>query len=157
MPIEPIQSTSSRITSSSAASFVVVVHIIAEKSGKTGKHPVLQVTNSPFSFLPYAACSHTPQSPCCVDMPRGNIYLISVVVVVFRTEGGSLHRSSTRSSHLGSLDSTVALGLWDEFHRFSIGQTAESLGLDFGLVNEEVRATIIGNDETISLQRVEPK
>ena len=68
-----------------------------------------------------------------------------------------MHLCATRTSDSGCLDLAILfIFRRDELDRFSIGQTTESLRLDFTLVNEYVSAAIIRDDEAISLQGVEP-
>mmetsp|Transcript_15206 Transcript_15206/g.43104 ORF Transcript_15206/g.43104 Transcript_15206/m.43104 type:complete len:85 (+) Transcript_15206:225-479(+) len=75
-----------------------------------------------------------------------------IVIITSRTEGSSLNLSSTRTSHLGSLDSAIGFILWNKFYRFSISQTAESLALNFRLVDKDIGSSIVRNNKAISLQ-----
>jgi hypothetical protein len=47
--------------------------------------------------------------------------------------------------------------LGEEFDGFSVSETPESLSLNFGLVDKDIRGAIIGKNESESLHGIEPK
>ena len=82
------------------------------------------------------------------------------VLIAVRIIGGSkwhtLDGDAPWSSHLGGLGLAVTVFLEEVLHRLSIGQTTKTLALDLGLVNKDIATPIVRNDESISLQSVEP-
>ena len=80
-----------------------------------------------------------------------------VAVVVLRTEWSSLDVGAIWSGNLSSLLASVLVLFNKEFNNFTIGQRAETIGLDGSLVHEDVLGSIIRNQETEALDGVEPK
>ena len=57
-----------------------------------------------------------------------------------------LHDGAARASHVDSLGTSSLAGVDVELHLLTIAQRAEALGVNAGLVNEEVLTTILWCD-----------
>lgn len=83
--------------------------------------------------------------------------LVSIIIFVLGSKGCSLDALSARSADLYGLAPSVVVDLDDVFDGFPIGEAAKAVGLNVGLVNENVLAAIIGKNEAIALDRIEPR
>jgi hypothetical protein len=78
------------------------------------------------------------------------------IVVVGRSEGGSLHLSSFGSRNLDGLAAAISVNLDDVLDGFAISEGAESFGLNGSLVDKDISGTIIRDNESEALHGVEP-
>ena len=82
--------------------------------------------------------------------------VVVVIVVSSGHLGGSLDEIAVGSGHIASKSLSLAsVHLQRELHLLTLGQRAESLGMDGSLMHEHIIGTIIRSDETKSLGHIE--
>ena len=86
-----------------------------------------------------------------LSRPRGRL-----VSIIPRLEGGSLHLLSFRSRNIDGLDAAVIVLNHLKLDSLSISEAAEALTVNSSLVDEDVGATVLGDDESESLLGIEP-
>ncbi|CAN1753065.1 hypothetical protein LINPERHAP1_LOCUS5001, partial [Linum perenne] len=72
------------------------------------------------------------------------------------SSAAALNRVAAVAGHVNRLGAAVVGLLDDVLDLFVLSEAEEALGLDGGLVNEEILAAVVGGDEAVPLLVVEP-
>lgn len=103
-----------------------------------------------------AAVATASVAPSAAVAAPSAVAVATATASAFAGAGAAGQRASSRSSDVGGLGAAVVAGLDGELDGVALVQAAVAVGLDGGLVHEEVLAAILRGDEAEPLADVEP-
>lgn len=107
-----------------------------------------------------ASSSSTSATSSSVSTPSGAVAVVvaapAPVGVGVPARRGALHVGAVGARNVKSLGPSIVAVFHGKLDHFTLSQAPEALGMDTGLVDEEVLAFVVGGDEPEALATVEP-